>query len=318
MSVIKSKYRAPLLYRNRHIATIVPSMYRAIHVDYERDRLELEDGDFIDLDWLGKGRKKIIILSHGLEGNSQRHYITSIADHFYKKGWGVAAWNCRSCSGEMNRLPRLYSHIDAPDLAEVVDYIAATQRDQIAIAGISMGGAITLNYMSKLQVRHPNELIGAVAISPPTDVSSGSKWLDKPGNKFYRNRFLKKMLRRVVLKVEQFPELADLSGLDGISSFEEYDRKYTATMTGCANLDEFYNKANSIGALHKIDKPTLMLTSADDPFMPESCYPYSVAKGHQYFHLEVTKHGGHTGFIMNKLRHSWMEHRTFEFLNEIG
>ena len=151
MAIFESKYRAPLLYRNRHIATVVPSMYRKIAVTYERQRLELTDGDFLDLDWLGKDRDKLIVLTHGLEGNSQRHYITAIADKFYQQGWGVLAWNCRSCSGEMNRLPRLYSHIDAPDLAEVIKSLEEYSFDKIAIAGISMGGAITLNYMSKFQ-----------------------------------------------------------------------------------------------------------------------------------------------------------------------
>ena len=291
-------------------------MYRKIALTYDRERLELSDGDFVDIDWLGKGRDKIIILSHGLEGNSQRHYITAMADSFYREGWGVAAWNCRSCSGEMNRLPRLYSHIDAPDLAEVVDYVRGST-SIIALAGISMGGAITLNYMAKLQARHPDNLLGAVAISPPIDVSTGADWLDRPANKFYRNRFLKKMFKRAMVKEEQFPGLIDLQGGEGTSTFAEYDRRYTAKLTGCANLEEFYERANSINHLKEIKRPTLMLISADDPFMPESCYPYDIASNHPFFHLEVTKHGGHTGFIMNKLRHSWMEKRTFGFISEL-
>lgn len=292
-------------------------MYRKVPLAWDkRERLELKDGDFVDIDWLGGDRKQIVILSHGLEGNSDRHYITGIADYFYKEGWGVAAWNCRSCSGEMNRLPRLYSHIDAPDLAEVIDYIAP-KCQTLAIAGISMGGAITLNYMAKMPERHPENLLGAVAISAPTDVLTGSKWLDRPGNKFYRNRFLKKMLKRAVSKEQQFPGIIDLTGSEDINTFEAYDKKYTATMTGCESLDEFYERANSIEHLGNIARPTLLLISGDDPFMSDSCYPYDTARDHEYFHLEVTKHGGHTGFIMNKLRHSWMEKRTFVFINNL-
>jgi predicted alpha/beta-fold hydrolase len=245
-------------------------MYRKIEVSYERERLELADGDFIDIDWLGKGRDRVIVLSHGLEGNSQRHYITAVADYFYKQGWGVAAWNCRSCSGEMNRLPRLYSHIDAPDLADVVDSVVAGGCKQLALAGVSMGGAITLNYMAKYQDRHPKHLIGAVAISPPIDVLEGARYLDLKRNKFYRNRFITKMLIRAKSKAAQFPGLLDLDGVEEISSFAEYDSRYTATLTGCASLEEFYERANSIGKLHHIDKPTLVLIAADDPFMSKS------------------------------------------------
>jgi len=315
MAIIESQYRAPLLYRNRHLATIIPSIYRKVHVDYERERLSLSDDDFIDIDWLGKGRQEVIVLSHGLEGNSQRHYITAIADLFYRKGWGVAAWNCRSCSGEMNRLPRLYSHIDAPDLAAVIDFVIDQGCEKIALAGVSMGGAITLNYMSKLTNRQPNELIGAVAISPPVDVYHGAKWLDHWSNRFYRNRFLKKMLDRAALKAKQFPGLLDLAESEQILTFEEYDKRFTATLTGCGSLAEFYDKANTIDHLEQIDRPTLMLISADDPLMPDSCYPFEQAREHPFFHLEVTKNGGHTGFVMNKLRDSWMEVRTYEFIS---
>jgi predicted alpha/beta-fold hydrolase len=258
-------------------------MYRKIEISYERERLELPDGDFVDIDWLGRDRANIIVLSHGLEGNSQRHYITSIADYFFKRGWGVAAWNCRSCSGDMNRLPRLYSHIDAPDLAFVVEYIASLIKKNIAVAGVSMGGAITLNYMAKFQDRHPDNLIGGVAISAPTDVATGAKWLDLKGNKFYRNRFMKKMLHRAKRKAEEFPDLLDLDGIDDITTFAAYDEKYTAILTGCTSLEDFYEQANSLNALERIARPTLLMISADDPFMPDSCYPYETARQARLF-----------------------------------
>ena len=317
MAIIESKYTVPFFFRNKHLATILPSMYRKVEVTYVRERLELKDGDFVDVDWLGKGRDKVIVLTHGLEGSSQRHYITAIAKYFYERGWGVAAWNCRSCSGEMNRLPRLYSHIDAPDLAEVVDFVSGSECQKIALAGISMGGVITLNYLIEHKDNHPESLIGAVAISTPVDVQASAQQLDLSANQFYLDRFMKKMIKRVKEKADQFPGIVDLTDVDEVTSFNEYDRRFTKTMTDCLDIDDFYTKANTLDNLASISLPTLLLISKDDPFMPASCYPIAQARHSKFFDLEVTNHGGHTGFMMNFLRDSWMERRTYEYLDNL-
>ncbi len=130
MAILKSKYKAPFLFRNAHVATVLPSMYREVSINYARERINLADGDFLDLDWVNRGNDKIVIISHGLEGNSYRHYVAGTAKLFSEHGWDAVGWNCRSCSGEMNLLPRLYSHVDAPDLAEVIEHVLAIKRYQ--------------------------------------------------------------------------------------------------------------------------------------------------------------------------------------------
>ena len=103
---------------NGHLETIIPSLFhKALMVNYQRQRLELKDGDFIDLDWLLKNNHdRLLIITHGLEGNSERHYVRRTAKYFYDLGWEVLAWNCRSCSGEINRLSKFYPN----DLNEVI------------------------------------------------------------------------------------------------------------------------------------------------------------------------------------------------------
>ena len=318
MAIIESKYKAPFLYRNAHIATVLPSMFREISVDYSRERITLADGDFLDLDWLSKDHDKVVIISHGLEGNSNRHYVAGTAKLFSEHGWDAIGWNCRSCSEEMNLLPRLYSHLDAPDLSEVIAHVLATKKyRQIALVGFSMGGAITLNYLTKLKASHPAELIGAVAISAPVDVGASAIELEKSKNQFYLKRFLKKMINRIKRKAEQFPDVIDITGVDEINTFTEYDIRYTAPLNNCKDPEEFYTMASSKSKLHVIDIPTLLLIAEDDPFMPASCYPYDEARDHKNFNLEVPKRGGHVGFTKNSLKYSWMEGRALEFIEGI-
>jgi predicted alpha/beta-fold hydrolase len=316
MAILKSKYKAPFLYRNAHVATILPSMFREVSINYSRERINLTDGDFLDLDWVNRGNDKIVIISHGLEGDSSRHYVAGTAKLFSDQGWDAIGWNCRSCSGEMNLMPRLYSHVDAPDLAEVIEHVLSTKRYQkIALVGFSMGGAIILNYLTKMKSRQPTELAAAVVFSSPVDVGASADELEKSKNRFYLQRFMKKMIKRIKRKAEQFPEIINTIGVDEITTFTEYDIRYTAPLNGCENPAEFYKKASTYDKLPEIDISTLLVIAKNDPFMPPSCYPYEAADDHEYFHLEVPKRGGHVGFTIKSLKYSWMEGRALEFIN---
>ncbi|MEJ0057753.1 MAG: alpha/beta fold hydrolase [Bacteroidota bacterium] len=227
-----SKYRPPLLLFNGHLETIVPSTFRKINAAYQRERLELSDGDFVDLDWMQSGSNKLIIISHGLEGSSDRHYSKGMAKYFSSRGWDALAWNCRSCSGEMNRLPRFYHHGATEDLKEVIEHaIQQNKYDTIVLAGISMGGSLSLKYLGENSQRLPKEVKGGVAFSVPCHLGSSAKELDKPGKKFYLDRFLKKLGVKIKIKSEKFPELISYKGFEKIRSFEEFDNRYTAPLT---------------------------------------------------------------------------------------
>ena len=64
-------YSAPFFLFNAHLETIYPALFRRVDgKPYERERLELADGDFLDLDWLRQASDRLVIIQHGLEGNS--------------------------------------------------------------------------------------------------------------------------------------------------------------------------------------------------------------------------------------------------------
>ena len=64
-----TQYRTPLLQFNGHLQSIYPSIFRKVPFLYaKRERLELPDGDFVDLDWsiAEKTTNKLVIITHGL------------------------------------------------------------------------------------------------------------------------------------------------------------------------------------------------------------------------------------------------------------
>jgi len=56
MPIVTSRFRPPLLLCNGHLQTILPVLLpQKFAVTYERERFELEDGDFLDLNWVRGG-----------------------------------------------------------------------------------------------------------------------------------------------------------------------------------------------------------------------------------------------------------------------
>ena len=171
--------------------SIYPALFRKINgLPYERERIFTPDDDFLDIDWLKGGNEKLIVLSHGLEGDSRRQYMAGMARLFFANGWDVLAWNNRSCSGEMNRARRMYHHGDVEDLGQVVEYGASKGYKTLVLAGFSMGGNQTLKYLGVKGSGVPAQVAGGIAFSAPTDLEAGAAILDRPDNVIYKKRFL--------------------------------------------------------------------------------------------------------------------------------
>ena len=104
MPLIKTDYEPSFLFKNRHINTIYSSLFRKTKpLSFKRKRIETLDDDFLDIDFIENGSKKIVILCHGLEGSSDSKYIQATAKLLSLNGYSVAAMNYRFCSGEINR-----------------------------------------------------------------------------------------------------------------------------------------------------------------------------------------------------------------------
>jgi uncharacterized protein len=318
--LISSRYRAPYYLRNGHLATVLPSVFRKVGgVSYTPHRLELSDGDFLDLGLLLGGNSRCLVISHGLEGSADRHYVMGMAQYFYARGWDVVAWNCRSCSGEMNRLPRFYHHGATEDLADVVDYVLQTDRyRQVALSGFSMGGSLSLKYLGERGGDVPLEVVGSVVFSVPCHLKSSVEELAKRKNGFYRKRFLNKLRKKVEAKAAMFPGVISAEDFDAIRYFPEFDNRYTAPLHGFADADDFYASASALRYMPAIQRPVLLVNALNDPFLPPVCYPKELAKDHPHIYLETPRYGGHVGFSLTGIQDSWMEVRAMEFLEEIG
>ncbi len=302
---------------NGHFESIYPALFRKVSVPYERERLTLQDGDFVDLDWLKGGNSSLVVLTHGLEGDSHRQYVAGMANYFAKKKWDVLAWNCRSCSGEMNRSLRMYHHGEIEDFEEVLNH-AQKQNNykSIVLIGFSMGGNISMKYLGVHGNKVACNIKSCVVFSSPTDLKAGAEILDIPSNLIYKRRFLKYLKAKLEIKSQQYPGVIDLSKFKDIKVWKDFDEFFTAPMNGFANAEAFYENASAKNFMPGIKVPTLLVQAQNDPILPPSCYPIELAAKMPNLYLEMPKHGGHVGFWRPKEEFAWSESRAWEFVQK--
>lgn len=312
-----TRFKPPILQYNGHWQSIYPSLFRKVSFSYaKRERLELPDGDFLDLDWSVTEKKsdKLVIITHGLEGDSQRHYVTGMAKIFSENGYDALGWNCRSCSGELNRLVRFYHHGDANDLRAVINHsIHHYGYKHIVLIGFSMGGSLTLRAIAEDPALAPAEVKKAVGFSVPCSLKGSVDALSTSTNRIYLNRFLKKLGKKIKEKALRFPDQIDATGYDSIKTFTEFDNRYTAPLHGYNNALDFYEKASVGPILHQVSIPSLVVQSINDPFLLPNCMPIETAQEHPNLFLEMPAQGGHCGFMIRGQSYTWAEIRALSF-----
>lgn len=319
MPVIKSKYKTPLLFRNYHISTIYASLIRRVtSVDQTRERLELPDGDFLDLDWSfsSKGEStKLVVILHGLEGNSQRPYILGMAGNFNGAGYDVAAINFRGCSGEINRLYRSYNAGASEDLREVISYaLKKNKYKQIFLTGFSLGGNLMLKYLGEGN-KLPSQIKAAVAISTPCDLHKSLKKLEEPKNRIYSRRFVKKLKQQLLLRETKFPDNIEKQKILACKSLFAIDELYTGKAHGFENAVDYYRKSSALNFISSIEIPTLLINARNDEFLSENSSPVALAENSPHFFLEIPEYGGHVGFLQNK-KTTYAEDRALDFISK--
>lgn len=309
-------YHPPAWLRGAHMQTIHPALFRRVaQVTTRRERLELDDGDFLDLEWAGGSGKRLAILSHGLEGSTGANYIQAMARALVKRGWDVLAWSLRGCGDEPNRLPAFYHSGKTEDLDIIIRHaLGVHPAERIDLIGFSLGGNLTLKYLGERGSDLHPQIRRAVAFSAPCDLACSSASLGQPENALYMARFMKSLRAKVREKHGRFPESFDLSGLEKMRTFAEFDGRFTAPLHGFSDADDYWKLSSSRPFLPAITIPTLLVNAQNDPFLGPSCYPREEAKASAHLHLEIPAEGGHVGFGAG--REYWSETRAADFLTE--
>lgn len=319
MPILKSNFSPSLPFKNGHFNTIYRPLFMKEDHNYDRKRIDTWDNDFIDLDFSCVGSDTLILLIHGLEGSSESKYMISASNEFNEDGYDTVCFNLRGCSGEDNNLLATYHSGKTEDVAFVVDYLLENyEYKKIAIVGYSLGGNLTLKYFGEYHHKIDDRIICGIAVSVPIDLASSGREMSTLKNKLYMEEFLKTLRLKILEKSHKFPEYElDKEKLFKAKVFKDFDELYTAPVFGFSSPEDYWKKASSKPFIPEIQKPVLLITSYDDPFLPEECYPIKEAKNSKHFFLEATKYGGHVGFLTSfkQSENRWLENRMSQFLS---
>lgn len=321
MPIIQSQFEPTNpLFRNTHISTIYASLLRWIpRPKFKRERIETPDGDFLDLDWAKVGSKKLLIVLPGLEGKSRSRYSKACIHYFNKRGWDVLGLNYRGCSGTPNRLLRGYHMGASDDVKLTVEHtIDNYHYEEIVLIGFSLGGNLALKYAGEEGTNLPKVVKNIISFSAPMDIKKSDERLNRWYNWHYLKWFMFPLNWKANRKKRQFPDkLKSYKGFFMSGNFVYFDTHFTAPANGYKNVEDYWRESSCQPYLSKIVVPTLIISSLNDTFISEDCYPYEAAKTNANLFLEIPKYGGHCGFIRHFFEKEWwMEARAFEFIKK--
>ncbi|MDP2560817.1 hydrolase [Psychrobium sp. 1_MG-2023] len=322
-----SKFKPAWWARNPHVQTIFADLLTSRNKPLgTNQRLELDDGDFVDLVWTDEINQDyqgpLVVLFHGLEGSLKSHYAYRLLKSLKQHQWPGVMMHFRGCSGEPNRLPRAYHSGETDDPRFFIEYLTKRfPKARLYAVGYSLGGNMLLKYLGKYQ--DDSLITAAVSISPPLDLSACEKRLKTGFSRVYQTHLLKRMKRNLKKKLQQMPELSQhiLCGhnLNLITNFKSFDQLVTAPLHGFDNADDYYQKSSAMQYLKTISVPSLILHAADDPFMTHAVIPEHSQLSNN-IEYELCAKGGHVGFIEGK--YPWrpkfyIEQRIAEFFKQL-
>jgi predicted alpha/beta-fold hydrolase len=314
--ITRSSFRPAWWLPGKHLQTLYPSLFRKRTAPpLTRERLELPDGDFLDLEWTDTTGGMVVLILHGLEGSLESHYTGGMLDALSRKNFTAVLMYFRGRSGEPNRLPRSYHSGDTDDIDFVIRHIKSRHPAKpIAVIGYSLGGNVLLKWLGEQTDAAP--VVTAIAISVPFDLNSAALRLERGLSRIYQKHLLKKLRESVTAKSDIHTPVFPLHRLHELQTFRQFDNEVTAPLHGFQDVDDYYTQSSSKQFLKHIHIPTLVIQAKDDPFLPTTALPEE-ADLSPYVTLELAEHGGHVGFVSgnNPLcpRH-WLEERVIAHL----
>jgi hypothetical protein len=315
MPIIKSEFKPAWWLSNPHLQTVWPTFFKSLpDVHLSNKRIELADGDFIDLAKTDFDDKSIVLMLHGMEGSIESHYAKPLIKLLIEAGYAVCFMHFRGCSGELNRLPRGYSSADTDDLQSVIDSIQSDYgRKPFAIIGFSLGGSVLLKWLGEKGEKASTQT--AIAVSVPFRLNDAADRLDQRFSRLYQKYLVSSCQKKYKQKFAENGSPLDVN-VDELNTFYTFDDHITAPLHGFENADDYYQKCSSRQFLKNIQKPTLIIHAKDDPFMWKHTAPEETELS-PAVHLELSESGGHVGFISGKFpwkAEYWLESRIQQWL----
>ncbi len=319
--ITQSTFKPAWWLRGAHIQTLVGGGVRQVASPVNRmERLELPDGDFVDLAWADKHLEAdapLVVILHGLAGNYRSPYIAAQMRQYQRLGWRSVVMHFRGASGIPNRLLRAYHAGDTKDLHYVLQTLAEREpRTKKWLLGFSLGANVILKWLG--EQGQQNWVHAAVSVSAPLALNIAADRLNQGFSRIYQAYFLRQLRSMLRPKMRGEPQYASLlEALESAHCFWTFDDTISAPLHGFANAHAYYHESSAKSYLTKIATPTLIIHAADDPMMTQAVIPND-SELSPHVTLELSPHGGHLGFVSGSIPGRpvyWLDQRIPAYFN---
>ena len=241
-----------------------------------------------------------LLALHGLEGSSEAHYMRGLAEKAFAAGFNVIRLNQRNCGGTEHLSRGLYhSGLTADPRVVLTELRDRDGLTRFAVAGYSLGGNITMKLAGELGGQELPEVKAFAAVSPVIELEDCMQSIERRENRIYEWNFCRNLQGRMRRKSRTFPGLFDLTGLWKVWSIRAFDDRYTAPHHGFRGANDYYHRASAMRVIDRVARPSLILSAADDPFVPPHIFDAPAVKNNPNITTVITPCGGHCAFIEN-------------------
>lgn len=297
-------YAGPRWLPGGHLQTIWPALLgRPLPPGwalpaYRRERWTTPDDDFIDVDGLEAptAEAPLLVLFHGLEGNSGSPYARAFAGRAQQRGLHYAVPHFRGCSGELNRAPRAYHSGDHEEIGWILQRLRDRHAGPLVAVGISLGGNALLRWAQEAGHTARSTVAALAAICSPLDLAASGRAIGQGlSRQIYTRMFLRSMKPKALAKWAQFPGLFDRDRLQAARDLWDFDNVFTGPLHGFAGTDDYWQRASARPHLQRLRVPSLVLNALNDPFVPAGSLPQAHEVS-DWVQRWQPRHGGHVGF----------------------
>jgi predicted alpha/beta-fold hydrolase len=224
--------------------------------------------------------------------------MRGLADKGWRAGWNVVRLNQRNCGGTEHLSRGLYHSGLTADARFVLDELGRLDGiSQVAVAGYSLGGNLTLKLAAETVPAPRPTLVAACAVSPTMDLTRCVAALERRPNAVYQWNFVRRLKARMRRKAEVFPDDYSLEPLTRIWTVRQFDEAYTAPHHGFADAGDYYHRASALRVADRVRVPTLILSAHNDPFVPSATFEDPAIRGNVAITAIITAGGGHCAYV---------------------
>lgn len=315
--------RPPLWARTGHGQTILSHFIptRAPDLKAGTAGVEVHDiplpcGDKLRAFYAAGSTGILVAVFHGLSGDTSADYVRKTARLVRAAGHSVLAVNHRGCGAGRGLARGVYHSGRSDDVGAVFSWArGALPETRHVGVGVSLSGNALLLLLTQ---QGPGQPDAAIAINPPANLEHCSKRISSGINRLYDWRFVR-ACTELLHERRADGLLPDDFEIPRVSTLWEFDEEVTAPLGGFASALDYYQRCSTYELFDRIERPTVIITSQDDPFVPVA--DFESARSVPAIHLHVERFGGHVGYLergpLPFTGRKWIDGAVAHYLSEL-